>query len=352
MALERHAHFHGQFLAAGGQRRHLAQQGLGGELGKRQRLRRIGQKAVKGAAQRAAGTALEQRCRRRVEHGDALVLVHADDGVQRGVDDGLQPLLTGADLFVALLQGNGAVLQRLALGQQRALIDHCTQKLRQGWTTALRGLNVRDVQVARDGRICIDGKNDLLDLAAAQVLRQREGLAHAPGVLRAHKGHQCRERAVAFGGLERAVRHRVGLHHHVVFVHHHEGQRHAGKQGLEAFVGAFRHGLAVAQDLVLALQLCLVGAQLSHQALGSCAGGRGTRGGSPGHVTCGSGLPPRRVQKRQVGFTHGRGAARGFGARKVRALRNAVGQKAWPRVYARKPADPAGPGGSYAQRPG
>src|SRR3989344_1588486 len=105
--------------------------------------------AVKGAARRVAGTALEQRCRRRVEHGDALVLVHADDGVQRGVDDGLQPLLTGADLFV--------VLQRLALGQQWALVDHCTQKLRQGGATALRGLNVRDVQVARDGRICIDG---------------------------------------------------------------------------------------------------------------------------------------------------------------------------------------------------
>src|SRR3989344_4621276 len=188
--------------------------------------------------------------------------------------------------------------------------------------------------------------------AAAEALRQREGPAHAPGVLRARKGHQRRERAVAFGGLERAVCHRVGLHHHVVFVHHHESQRHAGKQGLEAFIGAFRHGLAVAQDLVLALQLCLVGAQLSHQALGSCAGGRGTRGGCPGRVTCGSGLPPRRVQKRQVGFTHGSGAARGFGAKKVRALRNAGGQKAWPRVYACKPADPAGPGVSYTQRPG
>ena len=284
MALERHAHLHGQLLAAGGEGRHLAQQRLRGELRKRQGLGRVGQEAVERAAQRVAGSALEQRGRRGVEHGDALVLVHADDGVQRRVDDGFEPLFAGVQLFVALLQRDCAVLQRLALGQQRALVDHRAQILRQRRAAGLGRLDVRDVQVARDAAGGVDEEHHFLGFAVPQVLRLGKDLAHAGGVLRAHKGHQGGQRPVAFGGLEGAVRHRVGLHHHVVFVHHHEGQGHAGKQGLEAFVGALGHRLAVAQHLVLVFQLGLVGAQLGHQAI--------ARGGGGPRVLFGRGGPP------------------------------------------------------------
>ena len=68
-------------------------------------------------------------------------------------------------------------------------------------------------------------------------------------------------------GLEQPVRHGVGLHHQVVLIDHHQGERHAGKQGLKALIGAFSHGLAVAQDFVLVFQLGLVGAQFGYEIL-------------------------------------------------------------------------------------
>ena len=76
-----------------------------------------------------------------------------------------------------------ALLQRLALGQQRALVDHDTQKLRQGRPPVLRGLDACDVQVAGDALVVVDRKDDLLDLAVPQVFGLRKGITHAPCVL-------------------------------------------------------------------------------------------------------------------------------------------------------------------------
>jgi len=64
----------------------------------------LGQEAAQGGLQRLFGRALEKRGRGGVEDGDALFAVDADDGVERGVDDGREPVLGQAQLLVALLQ--------------------------------------------------------------------------------------------------------------------------------------------------------------------------------------------------------------------------------------------------------
>ena len=124
VALKADAHLHRQGAPAGGARRHLAQHGLGGEVLELQRLRHIGQKTLERAAQRVVRGALEQRGCGGVEHRDAVVLIDANDGIQRRVDDGLQAPLAGVQLLVALLQ-------RLALGNQGALVNHRAQVLAQ-----------------------------------------------------------------------------------------------------------------------------------------------------------------------------------------------------------------------------
>ena len=87
--LEGDADFDRNFQPVGGQARHLAQHGLGGEVLELQRLRHIGQKPLQRATQRVVRGALKQRRRRGVEHRDAVVLIDANDGIQRRVDDGL-----------------------------------------------------------------------------------------------------------------------------------------------------------------------------------------------------------------------------------------------------------------------
>ena len=182
MALERHAHLHRQLFGAGRAGRHFAQHGLGGELRKRQRLPRRGQKTLQRAAQCVLRAALEQRRCRGVEHGDEAVLVHADDGVERGVDDGFQPLLAGVQLLVALLQCLRALLQRVALGQQGALVDHRAQKLQLHGAVTLVVFNAGDVQVAGDADVWRDGEHHLGHLAVPLGARLRKGLLHAGGV--------------------------------------------------------------------------------------------------------------------------------------------------------------------------
>ncbi len=392
MPLEGHAHLHRQLLAAGGERHHLAEHGLGGQLGEGQGLDGIGQEAVERAAQRVGRGALEQGCGRRVEDGDALVLVHADDGVQRGVDDGLQAALAGVQLGVALLQGRGAVLQCAALGHQRALVHHGAEELPLlRCAIGLGGLDARDVQVARDARVPVaDGEQHLAGLAVPMVPGLLERGAHAGGIRRADEGHERGQGAVGLGGLEPAVRHRIGLHHHVVLVQHHERQRHAGEQRLESFGCALRGGLAVAQHLVLHLQLGLVGAQFrderGHRAFrvgrlaavaAALAGRHGGLAGRARRLAAGRGpaiiLRVGRQQEGQVGAAHGRlgrpgGSCRavcgtrrcrgrafqctrpcnstaarpwsGQGGGPVRARRPACGASAWPPP----PGRPAAPG--------
>ena len=104
MALKRDANFYRQLFAAGAARRHFAQHGLGGQLGKRQRLLGFGQKALQFAAQRVGAGALKQRRSGRIKHRDAPVLVDTNDGVQRRVDDRFKAALTGVELLVALAQ--------------------------------------------------------------------------------------------------------------------------------------------------------------------------------------------------------------------------------------------------------
>ena len=141
---------------------------------------------------------------------------------------------------------------------------------------------------------------------------------------------------VALGGLERAVRHRVGLHHHVVLINHHQRQGHAGKQRLKALGGTFCRRLAKAQHLVLRLQLKLVVAQLVDQI-----GHRIARGGAAGFARKGGAACIARVQllagilvvfvgipvleqKRQVRAAHGRRTVGAGRASRVNAARQSV----------------------------
>ena len=86
------------------------------------------------------------------------------------------------------------------------------------------------------------------------------------------KRHERGQGPICLAWLKGAQRHGIGLHHHVVLIDHHERQRDAGKKGLEPLGGALGGRLAVAQDLVLRLQLCLRCAQLCNQ-LGHVAAG-------------------------------------------------------------------------------
>ncbi len=221
MAFKRHAYLHRQLFGTGGAGGHLAQHGLGGELRQFHGLPRSGQKTLQRAAQCVLRTALEQGRSRGVEDGNQPVLVYANDGVQRRVDHSLQPLFAGVELFIALLHRQGALLQRVALGQQRALVNHGAQKLQLHGTVILRRFDARNVQVARDVRLRADGEDHLGHLAVPLGLCLLKCGAHPWRIGLRDKGHQRGERAITLGGLKRPVRHRVGLHHHVVLVQHH-----------------------------------------------------------------------------------------------------------------------------------
>ena len=160
-----------------------------------------------------------------------------------------------------------ALLQRQALGQQRALVHHGAQVLGDGRAALLGDGDARHVQVGAQLVLLGDLEADLVGLGAAQLACGGEGLAHALGIIGVHEGREVHQQPVMLGGLEGAVRHGVGLHHHVVLVHHQQGQGNAGEQGLEALGGAFGHGLAVVQHAVLDFQFALVVAQLGHQGL-------------------------------------------------------------------------------------
>ena len=141
------------------------------------------------------------------------MLVDADDGVQRGVDDRLQPSLAGIKLLVALLQ-------RLALGKQRALIDNGTQILPGGWTVLLGHDHAGHMQVAAELEFFGDLEQNLVYLGASQRFGLLEGRGHALCVVDMHKGLEVDQQPVFFGGLKSAVSHGIGLDHHIVFINH------------------------------------------------------------------------------------------------------------------------------------
>ena len=167
------------------------------------------------------------------------------------------------------------MLQRLALGQQWALVDDGAQKLQQRRAIALGRFDARNVQVAGDVDVLGDGEYHFIGFRLALDAGQSEGLSYALRVFAADKRQQLSQGAVVLAGLKRAVRHRVGLRHHVVLIYHHQRQWYAGEQRLKALRGAFCCGLAVAQHLVLRFQLGLVGTQLANQAVHGNAGGQG-----------------------------------------------------------------------------
>ena len=156
-----------------------------------------------------------------------LALIDADDGVQRGVDNGLQPSLASVQLLVAFLQ-------RLALGEQRALVDHGAQVLPGGRPVLLVHGHAGNMQVTAQLVLLVDLKQHLMHLSAARGLGLLKRHGHALGVALMHKGLEVDQQPVFFGGLKGTVRHGIGLHHHVELIEHQQGQRNAGKQGLEA----------------------------------------------------------------------------------------------------------------------
>ncbi|BBL24908.1 hypothetical protein CT3_23630 [Comamonas terrigena NBRC 13299] len=290
IALERDADFHRDVAAAGGAAGHLAQHRLGGQRGQLQRIGRIGQKALQAAAQGFLHRAQEQRGGRGVEDRDAPLAVHADDGVHGGVDHRLQAPLAGVQLGVALLQG-------LALGQQRTLVDHGAHELGRCRAGALGDFDAGDVQVALHGMALGHRELHFVHFAAALLAGFQEGLGHAVGVFGHHKGHEGGQQPVLAGRLEGAVRHGVGLDDDVVLVDHQQRQRHAGEQRLEAFGRAFCHRLAVVQHLVLDFQLGLVVAQLGDQCGQRVVGA--VLGGFPG-VQIGIDRRQRRRRGQQI----------------------------------------------------
>ncbi len=88
-----------------------------------------------------------------------------------------------------------------------------------------------------------------------------EGAAHPADMRRATQRASTRPGGDPPGRLEGAMRHRVGLGHHVVLVNHHQRQGHAGEQGLERSRGALADGLAVAQ-----IWLCVSSSALEARA--------------------------------------------------------------------------------------
>ena len=245
-------------MPAGGHARHLTEHSLRGQRCKRQSARGIGQKLLQRLAQRIARRAQKQRSRRGVEDGDALAAVQADDGVQRRVDDRLQPAFTGVELLIALLQ-------RLALGQQRALIDHGAQILQRGRAALLRYGDSGHMQVAAKLLALGNLKDDFMHLGAASAARLLESQFHPLRIAGMDKRLEVDQQAVFFRRLKSPVRHGIGLHHEIVLIDHQQRQRNAGKQRLKPLGRALGHCLAVVENLVLQLQLMLVIAQLGHQ---------------------------------------------------------------------------------------
>ena len=245
-----------------------------------------------------------------------------------------------------------ALLQRQALGQQRTLVDHGAQVLRNGRAALLRNGDAGHMQVGAQLVLLGDVEADLVGLGAAQLACRNEGLAHALGVVRVHEGREIDQQPVMLGGLEGAVRHGVGLHHHVVLVHHQQGQGNAGKQGFEALGGAFGHGLAVVQHAVLDLQLALVVAQLGDQGLQRIV--FGLEGGETfdgGQVGAGR----QQGMQGQV-LVVARLVGRVLAAHRVLALGKAASAAQILVARAWRPADGPGPGAGraavYARRPG
>ena len=99
------------------------------------------------------------------------------------------------------------MLQCLALGQQRALVDHSAQKLQQRRAVALGGFDARNVQVAGDVDVLGDGEDHFSGFGLTLGAGQSEGLSHALGVFGADKRQQLDQGAVVLARLKRAVRH-------------------------------------------------------------------------------------------------------------------------------------------------
>jgi len=201
-----------------------------------------------------AAEALYAQIREERERGASSFWLHAGRVRRPGLRNQLGKLqrfgLT--QRLVALLEGRGAALQGPALSQQGTLVDEGADEVRQ---LVLRIFDARDVQVAGQLAAVTDGEHHLGGLALAFALCLGQGLLHLADMGLAHKRHQRHQGAIGLGGLKAPVCHRIGLRHDVVLVDHHQRQGHAGEQGLETLRGALRVGLAVAQDLVLALQL-------------------------------------------------------------------------------------------------
>ena len=123
IALKCQAYLQRDAVTGAGAAHHFAQLRMAGDVAIRQGVRSIGQKIGQGAAECLLCGALKNRGRRRVEDNDLVIFVHTQNRIQRRVDDGSQPGFALQQLLVALLQCLGAKFQRVALGQQRPLVN-------------------------------------------------------------------------------------------------------------------------------------------------------------------------------------------------------------------------------------
>ena len=100
---------------------------------------------AKGTPQRLSRRTGKQFLGRWVEDRDALITIDADDGVQRGVDDGVQAVFAQLQLFIAVPQRRSALPKGESLCQQWALVDDGAYEMGQ---LILHIFNPGDVQVA------------------------------------------------------------------------------------------------------------------------------------------------------------------------------------------------------------
>ena len=121
------------------------------------------------------------------------------------------------------------------------------------------------MQVALHLAAVAQREDDFLRFAAAIAARRFKCQCDPFGVGGADVGHEGHQQPVMLHRLKGVMRHGIRLDDHVVLIQHQQRQGDAGKQRLKALGGAFGHGLAVVQYLVLDFQLVLVIAQFGNQ---------------------------------------------------------------------------------------
>ena len=278
---------------------------MGRYIATAQRLFDIRQKAAQAGAEGLLHRAFKQRRSSGVEDRDQLLVVNTQNGIERRVDDGRHAVFAQQQVLIALAQNRRALQQRVALGEQGALVDDGAAEVGQIVTGVL---NAGNVQIAGESAFSAGKKLYFVDLCRAFLARTRKRHGHFIGVFRPYKRQQKVQRRVALQRLKQAQCHGVAGEYQAALVDHHQCQRHAGEQGGKTLRGALSLLLRVAQGLVLDFEFCLVLAQvldhlrwriaINDDVLGIRAAGQ--RAAHPADIEVRPGLPGQSAHQRRT----------------------------------------------------